>query len=452
MHVAAALRRAPRALALLLLLPAAARAQAGEPLSLEAATRAALAGSPEVQHAGASRARARADGADGWGAMLPRLSLGSGLSRTDVLQRTATDPLTGGIVHLPDSLVKARRGFGTSAVASLDWTLFSGGRNLARTSAARSRGRAAEHEMDAARVRVAAEAALAYLEALEAEALVEVRRAQEAHAVELERTAAGRYETGQVPEIDLLQARLAASEAAIAVLDAAAEARVRRLALLARVGLPDDRVYLLEPPPPVAPLDTAALAARLLATTPVLARLRAEREAAGRERRAGELGSLLPTVAVGMDRVWSEWGQSREAFTLEPRNTQAFYRLSLSWSPLQRPGAMLAERRRGTAALLAAEADTRAAELRLRHEVAAGMERWARAGAVATRARLNLALAERQREQAEERYRLGLAPLSERLNAMALWSEAARQDVLARYAPLRAVAELERATGVALRP
>jgi outer membrane protein TolC len=452
MRFPAPLRRAHRVLPLLLLVPATMRAQTGEPLTLDAAERAALARSPEVRQAEASRARSRAESADGWGAMLPRLSLSSGFSRTDVLQRTATDPLTGGIVQLPDSLVQSRRGFGTSAVASLDWTLFSGGRNLTRTSAARSRARAAEHEMDAVRVQVAAEAALAYLDVLEAEALVEVRRAQEAHALELERTAAARYETGQVPEIDHLQARLAASEAAIEVLDAAAEARVRRLALLARLGLDDGRLYHLAAPEPVPALDTAGLAAHLLAASPVLARLGAEREAARRERRAGELGNLLPTVSVGMDRVWTEWGQSRQAFTLEPRNTQAYYRLSLSWSPLQRPGAMLAERQRGTAAVLAAEAETRATVTRLRHEVAAGVERWARAEAVASRARLNLTLAERQREQADERYRLGVAPLSERLGAMALWAEAARQDVLARFAPLRAVAELERATGVALRP
>jgi hypothetical protein len=46
---------------------------------------------------------------------------------------------------------------------------------------------------------------------------------------------------------------------------------------------------------------------------------------------------------------------------------------------------------------------------------------------------------------------VGVAPLSERLNAAVLWAEAARQDVLSRHAPLRAVAELERATGVPLR-
>lgn len=451
MRFPAPLRRAARALAALVLLPAAAAAQGGEPLTLGAAMQAALARSPQLQHADASRALARAERAEGWGAMLPRVSLSSGVSRTDVLQRTATDPLTGGIVQLPDSLVQSRRGFGTSAVASLDWTLFSGGRNLSRTAVARTRSRAAEHAHAAARVQVQAETTLEYLDVLEAEALVEVRTAEKEHADLLERTAEARFETGQVPEIDLLQAQLAASEAAVSLLDARAEARVKRMALLARLGLPSGAPYTLAPPAAAPALDTATLAARLRAESPVLARFRAERDAARRERSGVRTGLLLPTVRVGMDRVWSEWGQSRDAFTLEPRNTQAYYRVSLSWSPLERGGAMFAESHRGSAALLAADAEARAAEMRLEHEVAAGVERWARAEAVALRAGLNLRLAERQREQGEERYRLGLAPLTERLDANARWAEAARQAVLARYAPLRAVAELERATGVSLR-
>ena len=101
--------------------------------------------------------------------------------------------------------------------------------------------------------------------------------------------------------------------------------------------------------------------------------------------------------------------------------------------------------------MLEARADAAAAGRALEREVAVGLERWMLASALRERARLNLELAERQREQAEERYRVGVATLSERLNAAVLWAEAARQDVVARHAPLRAVAGLERSTGVALR-
>ncbi|HST60651.1 MAG TPA: TolC family protein, partial [Longimicrobium sp.] len=363
---------------------------------------------------------------------------------------TATDPVTGGSVQLPDSLILQRQNFGTTAVVSLDWTLFSGGRGLAGASAARARSRAAEHGVSAARVRAAADVTLVYLDALEAQALVDVRRAQDVHARELQRTAEGRYETGTVPEIDVLQARLAASEAQIALLEAEAAARARRMELAERMGTEADAALpLAEPDAPAAP-DTAAVRARLLAESPLLAAARAEQDAAGRDARAARL-ELLPTLSVGVDRLWSEWGGNRDALTAQPRNAQTYYRLSLAWSPLTRPGAILGGRQRAAAGVLDARADAAAAGRTLHRQVAVGLERWTLASALRDRARLNLALAERQREQAEERYRVGVAALSERLNAAVLWAEAARQDVVARHAPLRAVAELERSTGVMLR-
>jgi outer membrane protein TolC len=372
------LRRAAPALLALLLAPAAATAQEEEVLTLDAAVRHALLESPEVQRAGAARLAGGAERADAWQRMLPSLSFYSGLTRADILQRTASDPVTGGIVQLPDSLVQDRRSFGTRNVVSASWVLFAGGRDLAHASAVRSRSRGAEHALTAARVRAAAEATLAYLDVLEAEALVEVRRAEEEHARELERTAEARFETGEVPELDLLQARLARSDAEIALIDAEGEARVLRAVLLDGLRLPPGTRYALAPPPPAPPLDTVALRAGLLESSPVLAALHARREGAARELRAGRL-SLLPTVAVAADRVWSEWGQSREAFTLEPRNTQAFYRISFSWTPLERPAGLLADRQRSSGALMEAEAELRAAVREVEREVSLGVERWARA-------------------------------------------------------------------------
>ena len=423
---------------------------AQQPLTLGEAVRTALDAHPEVQQAEAASIRGRAERTDAWAGMLPRIGFQTGVTRNDVLQRTASDPITGGIISLPDSLIQNRQSFGTSAIVSLDWTLFSGGRMLAGTAAARARSRAADHGVSAARVRAAARVTLVYLDALEAQALVEVRRAQEVHARELERTAEGRFAAGTVPEIDVLQARLAASEAQIALMEAEGEARARQLELAEQMGAAGDSPRALSAPEPPPVPDTAAVRALLLAQSPVLAAAQAERDAARRDARAERLG-LLPTVTLGVDRVWSEFGRTREAFTLQPRNVQAYYRVSVAWSPLQRPGGILAGRQRGAAGVLEAQAEESAARRTMEREVAVGLERWARASALRERARLNLALAERQREQAEERYRVGVAPLSERLNAAVLWAEAARQDAISRLAPLRAVAALERDTGVPLR-
>lgn len=426
-----------------------ARAQAAEPLTLERAIAIALEASPAVQRAEASRLRGRAEQVEGWSAFLPSVTVSTGLTQSEVLQRTATDPLTGGIVQLPDSLVQHRQTFGTRAVVYADWTLFSGGGQFAEASARRRRARAADHEVAAAHVQVAAEATIAYLDALIAEALVEVRRAEAEHARALEETAETRFELGQVPEIDLLQARLAASEAQIALLTAEGDARAARLALFARIGAREDRAYVLVPPDATVPADTASVRRRVLERSPVLARLRAERSAAGADARRPTL-DLIPSVSLTGQWVRAELGGTRDAFTTTPQNTQAYYGLTFSWSPLQRPGAIFSDRYRARAGVLTAEAGLGSGLREVEHELDAGLDRWQRATALRERARLNVALAERQREQAEERYRLGLATLTERLNAHALWVEAARQDTQARYAPLRAVAEIELATGVAL--
>src|SRR5688500_1581411 len=106
--------------------------------------------------AAADAGRGRADGAgrgprraarggrlaarpDAWAALLPRVGVQTGFNRSDILQRTATDPVTGGTIQLPDSLIRQRQSFGTTAVVSLDWTVFDGGRMLAGTGAARAR-------------------------------------------------------------------------------------------------------------------------------------------------------------------------------------------------------------------------------------------------------------------------------------------------------------------------
>jgi outer membrane protein TolC len=73
-----------------------------------------------------------------------------------------------------------------------------------------------------------------------------------------------------------------------------------------------------------------------------------------------------------------------------------------------------------------------------------------RAQMLEERSVLNLELAERQREQAAERYRLGVAPIAETIQAEALAREAERQAVTAEFARRRALAELEYAAAVRL--
>lgn len=430
---------------------AAAQAPIGaDTLTLPEAVRMALGESPAVREAEAAQTTARAGRWESWGRFLPSVALFTGLNQGQVLQRTANDPVTGGIVQLPDSLIRLRETFSTSSAVSASWTVFDGGRGIWATRRASAEERAAGFARDAARARVAAGVTLAYVDVLEAEALREARRTELRRAEELVRVAQGRREVGQIPELELLQARLAEGDAEIGLLEAETAADAARLALLQHLGLRSDAPVVLRPPPAPAlaslPAEEA-LRECALARSAEMAALRASQAAAKRQVQA-ERWWFLPSVTVGATWVRSEFGQTREAITFSPRNEQAYYRVGLSWSPLDQPGLRMAERQRAQAALQLAEARVAGRRASLAREVEVALGYLRRARLLDERSRLNDQLAQEQLEQASERYRLGVAPLVERLQAEALAKEAERQAITARYAALRAIAELEQAAGV----
>jgi outer membrane protein len=420
-------------------------------LRLEQALRVALASSPELRQAEAQAYAAGAARLEGWGRLLPSLYVSAGLAQGGVLQRTATDPITGGIVDLPDSLVHLRETFGTQAAVSAEWTVFAGGQQLLNIRRAEQETRAAGLWLDAARARIAASVKLAYLDVLEAEALLRVREADVERGHALVEAAEARFEVGEAPEIDVLQARVGWNEAELALADAHVRAVGARLGLLQYLeGAAAADVVLLPPASPtVVDWDLARIRTCALHHSPELAAWRAYADAGTTTRRATSW-SFLPIVRLGATWARSEFGMTRDAITLAPRNEQTYYRVSMSWAPLDQPGQWLANRRRGAAleAERAAGLAARRPEVGLRVETSlAGLQR---ARLLQERVAVNLQLAARQREQASERYRLGLAPITEMIQAEALAREAERQAVTARFADLRALAELEAAAGVTL--
>jgi outer membrane protein TolC len=338
------------------------------------------------------------------------------------------------------------------AVLDASWTVFDGGRTFWEVRKAGAESAAADLAYDAARARVAAGATLAYLDALEAVALEEARRIQLEHARELARLAAERFRVGEVPQLDDLQARLAESDAEIALLEAESATDAARLQLFEHLGLPATaRVALVEPAAASEgwSWDEDELRRRALEGSTEIASLEETRTAAARGLDA-ERWWFLPSVTLGATWVRSEFGQTRDAFTFEPRNEQTYYTLGLSWSPFDSPASLISDRRRARAALWTAEGRLAARHASLAREVEVAIGRLRRARLLEEKSALNVDLAARQREQASERYRLGLAPIVERLNAQALFAEAERQAIAARYATLRAAAELERAAGIRL--
>ena len=418
-------------------------------VTLEEARETAADRSPALREAAARAESSGAGRLESWGRLLPSVRLSAGVDRSGVLQRTAEDPITGGIISLPDSLIQERRSFGTTAMLSLDWTLFDGGQNWLDVRRSGALADAADSRLVAARAHARANVTIAYLDVLEADAQAEVREAEARRARTLLDAAETRFRTGAVPEIDMLQASLALNEAELALEDARIQADAARAALAVYLGpLPDGAT--LEAPVATGFVDDARLddvAACVIRESPELAALRAEVEAAERGRSAARW-SLLPTVGVGATMMRTEFGQTSEAMTLDPRNTQAYYSLNLAWTPLERPGGWLADRRRADAALDEAAAALEGRTAEVARSVGTAVGRIRRARIAQERGALNVRIAERQREQASERYRLGLAPITETIQAESLARAAERQAIEARFALVRALAELELAAGL----
>lgn len=437
-----------------IVLPAGGAAGPVDTLTLEGAVRLALARSPVLREAEGSRMSARAARYDSWGRLVPSLGYSSGFSRSSVLQSTSQDPFTGGTVALPESLVGTRLTFGTQAVLSARWDVFDGGQTYWEIRRASVQAEAADLAYASTRARVAADVALAYLDALESVAQEDARRAQLESARELARVASERFRVGEVPEIDDLQAKLAESDAEIALLESESATDAARLSLFSNLGLgPQTRLALIEPAPP----DSASIPSedelrrRAMQESAELAALRGDREAAERGLNAQKWW-FLPRVSLGIDWYRSEFGNSNDAFTLNPSNQQTTYSLGVSWTPLDRRGGLIADRRRAQADVYTAEGRLASREASLARDVEVALGRLRRVRLLEQKSRLNLDLARQQREQATERYRLGLAPIVERLNAEALAADADRQAIAARYATLRSLAELERAAGIRLTP
>lgn len=426
---------------------------AAQQLTLEEAVRRGVAGSPAIAEAQAQHRTAGAQRWEGWGRLMPSVEMEAGVVQTGVLQRTVSDPITGGIVSLPDSLIALRNSYGTSAALTASWEIVNPAAMM-QIRAANAEAAAADHTLAGARARVAAEVTLAYLDALEAQALLELRRAESDRAAELLRIAEGRFAVGSVPELDVLQARLAVGDAELALMEAQTTAEAARLALREHLG-PGAEVpqALAEPALPGASTlpSEEELRRRVVDESAELAALRGQRSAASLARGAERL-RMIPTVSLWAQWVRSEYGQTREAVTFDPRNERAVYGVNFAWSLLGQPGTRLAARQRAGAALQQADARlaVRRAALAREVEVAAGTLR--RAVLLRERAAANVVLAGRQREHAAERYRVGVAPIVERMQAEGLAREAERQAVLARFAPLRALAQLQRVSGAPLLP
>lgn len=417
-------------------------------LTLDAAVRAAVAGSPDVASAQASLDAAGAARLADWGAFLPTATANASFSRNEFTTVTFQDP-TGASQELPEPLTGVRKS--SFQGLSFRWSLLQGGERIAGYRAGGERLEASRRRLSSAERSAAADAAGAYLEALKRQRLVEVAARQlEARRRDLEMTRR-RYEVAAADRTDLVGARADVADAELAVLETREAARSSRGALRVSMGregeLPSDAVLAdVEELPPAEGLDADRLAERALSRHPELRALEAEAAAASAERWAAR-ARYLPDVTVGYSLTRSEaLGPEGSFFVLDPSNTGQGLSLGLSWS-LFGGFSRREQEARSAADLRRARAQRTKRELEVEKAVRDRVEEIRRRASRLKILRRKEELARERVELAREQYRLGALDFFDLQAAVERLTGAERERIRERYDYLLAWVELERRAG-----
>ncbi len=420
-----------RALALALLLAAtpAARAAAPDadgPLTLEQAVATALAHQPQLLAARAQTRAAQARAAQGNAALLPSAQLTGGVSRGD-----GPAPVTPGNTY--------------SLGLSASQTLFDAGAWYGAASGRAAAAAQAETERST-RLGVVLAARTAWYQAAAARDLVAVAREtlanREAHLAQVKAF----VEVGTRPEIDLAQARADRAGAVVLLIGAENDHATAHAQLNQAMGVAASTDYALAPAEP-APLPgeegaIEPLLAEALSARPDVAARARQREAQVATLRAAQ-GTWLPTLDAGA-RVSEAGPRSDQLVDRSQRSWSAG--LTLTWQLLEggRGAARASEAQASLDALDASDEAFRQ-QIRLELEQARLVVRSARAsveanGEVVVNARERLRLA-------EGRYQAGLGNGLELDDAQVAVTNAAAQEVKARFTLASARAQLARALG-----
>ncbi len=414
-QVLRAVRRLAPAALFLALLPAAAGAG---PWTLERVLEVARERDPQVRAARARGEAGRAEGAAALSSLSPRASLTAGAIRGDDPALLFSQKLRQGRFTAADFAPPSLNQ--PPAATALEWgftveqPLWNGGAEVTAPGLAAQLGRAASGAERAGVADALLSAVAVFLDAVRAEEALRADSIALAAADEGARAAASRFRMGQVPELDTLRASARAAEARAGWLGRERDRGVALARLSRLVGESMDGTELVAPAGTADAADVPAPAGAARGRGEmVAARARAAAEATA-ARRAGL--SLLPSLnaRAGLNRYRDSQGGAWA------RRWSAGLSLDLPlWDGARRIEEWRAAKARARAA--SAEAEALERELAVAVEAAAADRTVARGRRDAMRhARdasgeaLRLAL---------DRYRAGLLPLGELLNAGA---EAAR--------------------------
>ena len=411
-----------------------AQAPARDSMSLDEVVRRALATSPVIVQATSSVNTAESSERVAFGAYLPSLSLstGAGMASAERFNPTTNTTVTGS----SDSY---------SAGLSSGVDIFTGGRRGAERDRAAAATEAAEATLTERSFAVTLEAKQQYFEVAKAGELARVAQARLDRAAEGLSAAERRLQVGSATRSDVLRAQLEQTNAKQALLTAQAAERSGAFALGRIVGSPTPVYPRLDGrigPRPLA-LNESELIGIVTQAAPAVRMAEANYEASRASATAAR-AAYLPTIRLSGGYDWF----NKDA---------AFAGGSLSWStrvgisyPLFNGYAR--EDNIARAEAVARNATATAADTRLRAR--ADFERVMNALKLANdQVELSGQAVEVAREDLrvqEERYRLGMSTILDRITSQVNLMEAENNEVAARYDYEIARAELEALIGRAL--
>lgn len=372
---------------------------------------------PTVEAAELNAKAARADAGAAWlAAAAP--TVGATWTTTERTRAIALDTPIGAFVQQPKSVA--------AAGARGEWPLLDPAALLFRAPAASASARAARHQADRVRQQQGAAAALAALDVAELEARVgalnELVTDLQQRLTQIE----ARVEAGQAVEVDRLRVMVALSDAqqGLSALQARGEAARWRLGWT--VGLSEPVNVRFDGPLDLTIVPEAAPAAEERSD---LRSLRESERAVNRSR-ASLAASALPSL-----RAWGQWSWTDNDSLVDKQWVEGG--LEARWTPLA-GGTRAAQFRASTARLRAIRAQREDAERGIGAE-RAGIVAQATAAAGQIEARdLAVAQAESALAQVNQRYRVGLVPLTDVLQVQGALAEQRAQATIARVELARA--------------
>jgi outer membrane protein len=371
-----------------------------------------------------------------WGSYLPSVSATSSASEFFSEGTSRIDPVTGQLLSGNSS----NRSLSTSLSASID--LFTGFRRGAEMGAARAGETAAEASLVDARFQQALTTTNQFFDALAAAQLVRVREASVRRAEEQLKVSVNKLRAGSATRSDSLRSLVTLGNARLELIRAgadlaAAEAGLARLVgETGRVGAADDSAfYRIQ-----AEIDTAALRAEAEARSPRIQSAAAEASAARANVKAARSG-YWPSLSLSANTAWNA-SRANDYDLLNQRQVS----LGLRWNLFDRFDRELgiAERE---ASLDVADADAAEARREVAAELTARLAELASARAQIEITGTSVLAATEDLRVQQERYRLGASTIVDLLTSQEALNQAEVDVVVARFAYLRAKAQLEALIG-----